>query len=140
MGNEQPIDDLSDDEFPGHNFLVEEIEPAEPPGWLRAPSLRTLAAVAMGGVSFDLVFRAPIGLVTAFCLALVIASAAVARWATQRSARVALAGATVLAVLLMWRASWWLVPLNILAALGLVMLASELRDEPRAVPRALGRL
>ena len=127
---EHPVDDLTDEEVDGD----------EPSYWLPRPSGRTLAALAMGALAFDLVFRAPVGLVTAVSLGLLIGAAFMGRWVTTTAGRVCLAISVGPLVMLMVRASWWLVPLNVIAVLGLVIVALELRDEPHAVTRAAGRL
>ncbi len=108
--------------------------------WSGPLGSRILVAVGLGALAFDLVFRAPVGLVTVACLSLLISSALVGGWVAERPARICLVAAVAPMVMLLFRASWWLVPLNVLAVVGLVVLATELRDEDRCVPRALGRM
>ncbi len=115
-------------------------EPNESGYWLRPPVVRTVMALTMGALAFDLVFRAPTGLVTSMSLGLLLGAALVGGWVSTTAGRVCLVAAIAPLLMLMIRASWWLIPLNVIAVLGLVLLASELRDEPDAVSRAAGRL
>ncbi len=111
-----------------------------PNAWRLEPGPRPLLVLPTVAVPFALAAQHPVGLVTAGFLLAAIAAARVGGWATSPGAVVCLLAAVVPAGFVVVRTSPWLVPLNVLAVLGLVSLAAMLRDEPNPVGAALGRL
>ncbi len=108
--------------------------------WIPEPGLNVLQAIALGAVGFDLAVQHPVGLATAASFGLMVGGSFLGGWGTRRAARPMLLAVAGPAAMLMVRESIWLVTLNVLAVLGLLLLAAVVRDEPNPVAAALGRL
>ncbi len=109
--------------------------------WRGNPGRATLAAIAAGALAFDLAVQHPFGLTT-FVAATITAIAVLwsSRADTSLTTRVLLAGSLLPAAMLIVRDSPWLTWLNLMACAGLILLAAVVRDEPRPVGHALGRI
>jgi len=108
--------------------------------WTPAPGLKVLQAVVVGAVGFDLAVQHPVGLATALAFGLMVGGSFLGGWGSRSPARPLLVAVAGPLVMLMVRESPWLVTLNVLAVLGLLLLAAMVRDEPSPVAAALGRL
>jgi len=108
--------------------------------WTPEPGLKILQAVALGAVGFDIAFQHPIGLATAGAFGLMVGGSFLGGWGTRSPARPLLIAVAGPVMMLMVRESPWLVTLNVVAVLGLLLLAAMVRDEPSPVAAALGRL
>lgn len=108
--------------------------------WRIAPGPRLLGGLVLGGVAVDLGVRHPVGVLSLAAAALLVAASRTGGWVRGTLAHRLLLLALVPAALLCLRSTPWLVPLNIIAVLGLLALAAAVRDEPGALGRAVVRL
>ncbi|MDW3219840.1 MAG: DUF4173 domain-containing protein [Acidimicrobiales bacterium] len=108
--------------------------------WRITPGPRLLGGLVLGGVAVDLGVRHPVGALSLVAVALLVAAGRAGGWVQGDLARRLHLLALVPAALLCLRATPWLVPLNVIATLGLLALAAAVRDEPGALGRAVLRL
>lgn len=108
--------------------------------WRIAPGPRLLGGLVLGGVAVDLGVRHPVGVLSLAAVVLLVTASRTGGWVRGTVADRLLLLALVPAALLCLRSTPWLVPLNVIAVLGLLALAAAARDEPGALGRAVLRL
>ncbi|MEM7141224.1 MAG: DUF4173 domain-containing protein [Actinomycetota bacterium] len=117
-----------------------EFRPGLDDRWRIRAGSSVLVGVALGGVAFDVGVRHPVGIASLAAACLAVAACRVGGWTVGARSRRLLGAALIPAAFLVWRDSDWLVPLNVVATVGLLALAMAVRDEEHALARAIGRL
>ncbi len=110
------------------------------PTWRRAPHPGILVALAVGAVGFTVAVQHPIGIATTAGFGAVVVASWTGGWLDSMPARRLTLAAVAPALMLSVRASLWLVPLNLVAVAGLLLLAAVARAEDRSVIDALRRV
>lgn len=110
------------------------------PTWRRAPHPGILVAIATGAAGFALAAQHPIGIATTAGFGAVVVASRTGGWLDSSPARWLTLAAVAPALMLSVRASIWLIPLNLMAVAGLVILAAVARSEDQSVIDPLRRL